>query len=97
MLTSPSPARKMPGWGGYDYFRLSQALTAIEPYNIGNNVEILRSFNPAMPLVTTSFARGPWEQHRIWYELLHGARWQSDLGREKGTCDEGWRHRRARP
>jgi len=65
---------QMPGWGGYDYFRLSQALTAIEPYNIGNNVEILRSFNPAMPLVTTSFARGPWEQHRIWYELLHGAR-----------------------
>ena len=65
---------QMPGWGGYDYFRLSQVLTAIEPYNIGNNVEILRSFNPAMPVVTTSFARGPWEQHRIWYELLHGAR-----------------------
>ncbi|HPT27100.1 MAG TPA: beta-galactosidase [Bryobacteraceae bacterium] len=65
---------QMPGWGGYDYYRLSHVLTAVEPYDIGNNVEIIRSFNPSMPLVTTAFARGPWEQHRIWYELLHGAR-----------------------
>jgi hypothetical protein len=65
---------QMPGWGGYDYYRLSNVLTAVEPYNIGNNVEIMRSINPAMPLVTTAFARGPWEQHRIWYELLHGSR-----------------------
>src|SRR6266852_4976101 len=26
------------------------------------------------PVVTTSFARGPWEKHRVWYELLHGNR-----------------------
>jgi hypothetical protein len=65
---------QMPGWGGYDYYRLSQALTAFEPYDIGNNIEILRSLNPRIPIVTTSFARGPWEKHRIWYELLHGAR-----------------------
>lgn len=65
---------QMPGWGGYDYARLSQALTAIEPYDIGNNIEILRSLNPAMPFVTTAFARGDWEKHRIWFEALHGAR-----------------------
>ena len=65
---------QMPGWGGYDYYRLSQVLTAIEPYDIGNNVEILRSLNPSIAFVTTAFARGPWERHRIWYELLHGAR-----------------------
>ena len=65
---------QMPGWGGYDYWRLSQAVTAIEPYDIGNNIEILRSLNPAVAVVTTAFARGPWEKHRIWYELLHGAR-----------------------
>jgi hypothetical protein len=65
---------QMPGWGGYDYWKLSQVLTAIEPYDIGNNIEMLRSFAPRLPFVTTAFARGPWEQHRIWYELLHGAR-----------------------
>ena len=35
-----------PGWGGYDYARITKALTAIEPYDIGNNVEIIRSLNP---------------------------------------------------
>jgi hypothetical protein len=65
---------QMPGWGGYDYYRLTQSLTAMEPYNIGNNVEIIRSLNPSIAMVTTSFARGPWEKHRVWYELLHGSR-----------------------
>lgn len=65
---------QMPGWGGYDYWRITQAVTALEPYDIGNNIEIIRSLNPAIPIVTTSFARGDWERHRIWYELLHGAR-----------------------
>ncbi len=65
---------QMPGWGGYDYYRISQALTAVEPYDIGNNIEIIRSLNPKMAVVTTGFARGPWEKHRVWYELLHGNR-----------------------
>jgi hypothetical protein len=65
---------QMPGWGGYDYSRLTQALTAIEPYNIGNNVEIIRSLNPDMPMLTTGFANGDWERHRVWRELLHGNR-----------------------
>jgi len=65
---------QMPGWGGYDYYRLSQVLTAIEPYDIGNNIEILRSLNPRIAMVTTAFARGDGEKHRIWYEALHGAR-----------------------
>ncbi|MCC6265777.1 MAG: beta-galactosidase [Bryobacterales bacterium] len=65
---------QMPGWGGYDYWRLSQVLTAVEPYDIGNNIEIIRSLNPALPFITTSFAQGDRERHRIWYELLHGAR-----------------------
>jgi hypothetical protein len=65
---------QMPGWGGYDYYRLTEVLQALEPYDIGNNIEIIRSLNPRVAVVTTSFARGPWEKHRIWYELLHGAR-----------------------
>jgi hypothetical protein len=65
---------QMPGWGGYDYWRITRAVTALEPYDIGNNIEIIRSLNPTLPFITTSFARGDWERHRIWYELLHGAR-----------------------
>ena len=65
---------QMPGWGGYDYWRISQSLTALEPYDIGNNIEIVRSINPDMAVVTTGFARGNWEKHRVWYELLHGNR-----------------------
>jgi hypothetical protein len=65
---------QMPGWGGYDYYRITQALSALEPYDIGNNVEIIRSLKPETVTVTTAFARGPWEKHRVWYELLHGHR-----------------------
>lgn len=65
---------QMPGWGGYDYARLAEVLNAFEPYDIGNNIEIIRSLAPATPVVTTSFAKGPWEKHRVWYELLHGNR-----------------------
>ena len=65
---------QMPGWGGYDYYRLAQSVTAIEPYDIGSNIEILRSLNPRIAVVTTAFAQGPWEKHRVWYELLHGNR-----------------------
>ena len=65
---------QMPGWGGYDYSRITQSLTAIEPYDIGNNIEIIRSLNPKMAVLTTAFAHGPWERQRVWYELLHGGR-----------------------
>lgn len=65
---------QMPGWGGYDYARLSATLDVMEPYDIGDNIEIIRSLNPKLAFVTTAFATGPWEKHRVWYELLHGAR-----------------------
>ena len=65
---------QMPGWGGYDYARLSTTLDVMEPYDIGDNIEIIRSLNSHLAFVTTSFATGPWERHRMWYELLHGAR-----------------------
>ncbi len=65
---------QMPGWGGYDYARLAASLQMMEPYDIGDNIEIIRSLNPELAFVTTAFAQGAWEKHRIWYELLHGAR-----------------------
>lgn len=85
---------QMPGWGGYDYSRITQALTAIEPYDIGNNIEIIRSLNPRMPVLTTAFAHGRWERHRVWYELLHGNRglilWddKSEYLDKKGNLEE---------
>jgi len=65
---------QIPGWGGYDYFRLANVLNAMEPYDMGANIEMTRSFNPKMAVVTTGSARGLWEKQRVWYELLHGNR-----------------------
>ena len=65
---------QQPGWGGYDYARLSAVLDLIEPYNIGGNVELIRSLNPRTIILTTAGAQGPREKHRVWRELLHGSR-----------------------
>ncbi len=65
---------QMPGWGGYDYAKITKSLTEIEPYDIGSNIEIIRSLNPQMPMVTTGFEGDKWEKHRVWYELLHNNR-----------------------
>ena len=65
---------QVPGWGGYDYARLSKILPAIEAYDLGANVEILQSLNPKLVRVITSGGKGPSEKWRMWYELLHGNR-----------------------
>ena len=88
---------QMPGWGGYDYSRITSSLNAIEPYDIGNNIEIIRSLNPGMVVMTTSFARGPWEKHRVWYELLHGNRGLIIWDDKAAFIGRGQRRRRARP
>ncbi len=68
-------------FGGYDYWLLSKAMTCVEPYNIGNNREVWRSFAPDKPATTTAFAPrgrrpfGEMEKWRLWYQMLHG-----DLG-----------------
>lgn len=63
-----------PGWGGYDYTRLTEAVNVMEPYDIGSSVKLAHSLNPAIPLLSTTFASGDWERHRIWFELLQGNR-----------------------
>jgi len=71
---------QMPGWGGYDYSRLSKVMNAMEPYDEADNVEIIRSMNPRIAIMTTSnptaisYMSGPWEKHRVWFELLRGNR-----------------------
>jgi hypothetical protein len=82
---------QQPGWGGYDYSRLTNVLDAIEPYDMAGNVELIRSFNPKMVMLTTAAQQGPWEKHRVWHELLHGSRglilWdsKSEFVRPDGT------------
>jgi glycosyl hydrolase family 42 (putative beta-galactosidase) len=61
-------------FGGYDYWLLSKAIDVIEPYNIGVNREIWRSFAPHKPAVTTGFGAEPIEIWRLWYQALHGDR-----------------------
>src|SRR5215813_10573973 len=65
---------QQPGWGGYDYARLSAVLDVIEPYSIGGNVELIRSLSPRTIILTTANAQGSQEKHRVWRELLHGSR-----------------------
>ncbi len=63
-----------PGWGGYDFSRLAHVVDLMELVDSGNNVEIVRSLNPQLKLLTTSFDSGAREQHRLWHELLLGGR-----------------------
>ena len=72
---------QIPGWGGYDYSRLAHAVDLMELYDGGGNLEIVRSLNPKMVLMTTS-AGGQTEAHDVWRELLRGTRgvvlWDGD-------------------
>jgi len=92
---------QVPGWGGYDYARLSKVLPAIEPYDSGANVEILHSLNPKMVTLITSGGSGPREKWRIWYELLHGNRgliiWDDKSGFAQNDGTPGARGRETAP
>ena len=40
-------------FGWYNYENVVKAVDVIEPYNIGNNVEVIRSLNPNVFMVST--------------------------------------------
>jgi hypothetical protein len=62
-------------FGGYDLWRLAQALDWVEPYDIGNAREIFGSFMAGRPLVTTVFEQdAPHARRRLWHLLLEGDR-----------------------
>ena len=61
-------------FGGYDYWLLEKTVDMFEPYNIGNNREIIRSLNPVKPCITTSFGHSDDEVWRLWHQALHGDR-----------------------
>ena len=63
---------QLPGWGGYDYFRLAPAVDVFEIYDEANNVAIARAANPAAILLRTSFGAG--DGAEAWRNLLGGGR-----------------------
>ena len=65
---------QMPGWGGYDYTHLANAVDVMETYDMGENLSILRSLNPRLIPLTTVGGGGAPERHWVWHELLHGSR-----------------------
>jgi hypothetical protein len=70
---------QVPGWGGYDYARLAQAVDVMEIYDAGNNVEIALALNPLLTVLTTTPAMSgaelaAAERGRLWHELLLGNR-----------------------
>ena len=62
-------------FGGYDLWSLSQVLDWMEPYDIGNSREILGSFMPGKPFMTTVFENDAnHASRRLWHLLLEGDR-----------------------
>jgi hypothetical protein len=60
-----------PGWGGYNYVKLSGAVDVIET-NLPT-VSLAQGLNPRLHLLTTSSGDGSADVHRIWRALLDGA------------------------
>ena len=65
---------QIPGWGGYDYTRLAHAVDLMEVYDSGENLPILRSLNPGLIALATSFGARPEDIYQVWRELLRGTR-----------------------
>jgi hypothetical protein len=87
---------QIPGWGGYDYSLLADAVDVMELYDYGENVEIVRSLNPALVMLATSGGGGPGEAHVVWRDLLRGSRgvifWDENyrvVGRDAGVGERG--------
>jgi len=92
---------QVPGWGGYDYSRLVQSVDVMELYDGGDNVDIVRSLDPGMILLTTSSAGGDAEEWRVWHEWLRGTRglilWDENNGFVARDGSLGPRGREAAP
>jgi hypothetical protein len=62
-------------FGGYDLWRLGQSVDWVEPYDICNAREILGSFMPGKPMLTTVFESDTAHaRRRLWHLLLEGDR-----------------------
>jgi hypothetical protein len=83
---------QLPGWGGYDYTRLAHAVDLMEVDD--EALPILRSLNPRLIPLTTSFGATPQDIHTIWRAALRGTRglvlWDENnsIVRPDGTLGE---------
>ena len=86
---------QIPGWGGYDYSRLAHSVDVIEPYDFDVDIEMLRSFNPRLVLLTTLAQTGPEATYRTWRELLARHPRADPVGRQERIRRCGRQPRRA--
>ncbi|HEX3126086.1 MAG TPA: beta-galactosidase trimerization domain-containing protein [Thermoanaerobaculia bacterium] len=65
-------------WGGYDWAKLAGKVQFVEAYDLGSAPEIVRSFNPGIPRVSTHFHsedRGVGNDKWLaWHHFAHGNR-----------------------
>ena len=61
---------QIPGWGGYDYSLLVDAVDVMEL----DDLPLAHSLNPRLIMLTTSFGGEPRDIHAIWRDLLAGSR-----------------------
>lgn len=82
-------------WGGYDLWRMSQAVDWVEPYNIAGSREVFRSFLPqGTPILSTLFGSDfNAIRRKLWWSLLHGDRgvivWDDDASRAIRKTEDG--------
>ncbi len=85
---------QIPGWGGYDYTRLPQAVDVMEIYEAGGNIDLVRGLAPSLVLLTSvgSDAGGARSAHAVWRAALQGSRGVI-LWDDKRTLPDGaeWR------
>jgi len=58
--------------GGWDWWKLTHTLNCSEPYYIGSNWELIRSFNPDFKVVSITGSGDDATMHHRWYGLIHG-------------------------
>ncbi|MBX9702234.1 MAG: beta-galactosidase, partial [Acetobacteraceae bacterium] len=58
------------GWGGWNYGVLAPQVDVLE----GGELALASAFHPGLVTVSTSFAADAREWHRLWRQVLHGAR-----------------------
>lgn len=59
-------------FGGYDYWKLLKAVNWLEPYDIRSSRELVRSFAPHIPVVSTAFERDKFKlSQKLWALVLH--------------------------
>ena len=65
---------QVPGWGGYDYSKLADAVDVMEIYDNGENLPIVRSLSPGIITLATSGAGDPVSIHAAWRSVLRGVK-----------------------